>query len=102
LQGSIPISTALSNTGATNFTIGRGWFNGPTDFVNGSVDEVRISDRALAPSQFLFAPQAVIPEPSTLLLVLPAGGAITGAARLRRRVAPFVEHLRRTSRWARN
>ena len=82
LQASTPITTALSNTGATNVTIGRGWFNGPTDFVNGYVDEVRISDRALAPSQFLFA---VIPEPSTLLLVVTAGGTFVGAARLRRR-----------------
>jgi hypothetical protein len=91
LQGSTPITTALSNTGATNFTIGRGWFNGPTDFVNGYVDEVRISDAALAPSQFLFAaaPQTQIPEPGTLALLgaglLPM--VVGTAARKRRRAA---------------
>jgi len=85
LQGSTPITTALSNTGATNFTIGRGWFNSPADFVDGYVDEVRISDRALAPSEFLFAQQTVIPEPSTLLLALTAGGTTVGLRRLRRR-----------------
>jgi hypothetical protein len=87
LQASTPITTGLSNTGATNFTIGRGWFNGPTDFVNGFVDEVRISDRALSPSQFLFA-QQVIPEPGTLALaatgLLPFAGALV---RKRRRSA---------------
>lgn len=88
LQGSTPITTALSNTGATNFTVGRGWFNNPADWVSGYVDEVRISDRALAPSQFLFAPRApgnAIPEPGSLLLAFPAVGVLTGA-RLRRRV----------------
>lgn len=65
LQGSTAVTTALSNLGSTNFTIGRGWFNnGPADFTNGFVDEVRISDTALAPSQFLFS-AAVAPEPGT-------------------------------------
>lgn len=87
LQGSTAITTPLSNTGATNFTVGRGWFNGPTDWVNGSVDEVRISDRALAPSQFLFAPRAAIPEPGSLLLALPALGVLAGARLRRKRIA---------------
>ncbi|MES2464564.1 MAG: LamG domain-containing protein [Armatimonadota bacterium] len=78
LQGSLAINTALSNTGATNFTLGRGWFNNPADFLNGSLDEVRISDRALAPSEFLFARQAVsaAPEPGSLTLLLPVLGVV--------------------------
>jgi hypothetical protein len=49
----------------TAWTIGRGQFNGANvDRVNGFIDEVRFSDTALAPSQFLNA----IPEPSAILL----------------------------------
>lgn len=78
LQASTPMTVGLSNTGATNFTLGRGWFNGPADWTNGFVDEVRISDQALAPSQFLFASSAAAPEPSALaLLAVPLVG-LTG------------------------
>src|SRR5579884_453417 len=80
LQGSIPITTPLSSTGFTNFTIGRGWFNSPTDFVNGTIDEVRISDVALSPSQFLFA---AVPEPSAWALALTS--VLTGTGLLLRR-----------------
>jgi hypothetical protein len=85
LQGSIAMTGGLSNTGNTNFTIGRGWFNGPADWVNGAVDEVRISDQALAPSQFLFSPRAVIPEPSSLALMIAAGLVPLAGAAVRRR-----------------
>jgi hypothetical protein len=38
----------------SSWTIGRGQFNGnPVDFVRGYIDEVRISDTALTPAQFL-------------------------------------------------
>jgi hypothetical protein len=37
------------------WTIGRGWFNGVADFFDGQIDEVRITDGVLEPSQFLFA-----------------------------------------------
>jgi hypothetical protein len=48
------------------WTIGRGWFNdgpgggpdGVADFFDGQIDEVRLTDGVLAPSQFLFASAA--------------------------------------------
>lgn len=44
--------------GGSSWTIGRGQYNRkPTDFVTGAIDEVRFSDAALAPSQFLYAPK---------------------------------------------
>jgi hypothetical protein len=42
------------------WTIGRGEFGGgPADFFDGIIDEVRISNTALSPSQFLFAAPSV-------------------------------------------
>jgi Concanavalin A-like lectin/glucanases superfamily len=42
------------------WTIGRGEFGGgPADFFDGIIDEVRLSNTALSPSQFLFAPPVV-------------------------------------------
>jgi hypothetical protein len=57
---------------AANYSIGRGAFNGGVaDWSNALIDEVRISDSALAPSEFLYA---AVPEPGSLLL------AVLGAA----------------------
>ncbi len=58
LEASIPLTGTPAlirqNTGRP-WTIGRGMFNnGITDFVNGRIDDVRISDRALDPSEFLY------------------------------------------------
>ena len=56
LEGSTPFvgPMALQNR---VWTIGRGYYGGnATDQLRGRVDEVRISDMALDPSQFLFAP----------------------------------------------
>ena len=48
----------------TNFSVGRGMFNnGVTDWSNALIDEVRISDVALARNEFLF-----VPEPASLFL----------------------------------
>ena len=65
---------------ANSWTIGRGQYaGGAGDTTNGFIDEVRISDVALAPSQFLSA----IPEPSTYAAL--AGAAVLGLALARRR-----------------
>jgi hypothetical protein len=71
LQGTDPsaLSGALSTLDAS-WTIGRGMFNnGVTDWYDGLVDEVRITDRALSPSEFLFA----VPEPGSLSLLVLGG-----------------------------
>jgi hypothetical protein len=49
------------------WSVGRGWFNGPADFFDGQIDEVRISDVVLNPSPFLFTR---IPEPHSVLVAL--------------------------------
>ena len=49
----------------TNFSIGRGAYGGNVaDWSDALIDEVRISDMALSPREFLFA----VPEPSSLIL----------------------------------
>ncbi len=51
---------------AGNFTVGRGLYaGGHGDRAYGFIDEVRISDEALSPSQFLF-----VPEPGASVLAL--------------------------------
>lgn len=65
---------------AGDFTVGRGMYNGGHgDRAYGFIDEVRLSEGALTPDQFLFA----IPEPSTFALVLVGGLTLF----LRRRMA---------------
>ena len=54
LVGQKAIHGAL-NTVEGPFALGRGWINGPTDWMNGRLDEVRVSDVALDVSQFLFS-----------------------------------------------
>lgn len=55
LQGSVPVSGGLVNSDGT-WSVGRGFFNNSAaDWFDGRIDEVRISDVALDPSQFLFA-----------------------------------------------
>jgi hypothetical protein len=65
----------------TNWTAGRGMFNGGiTDWSDAHIDEIRISDTALAPNQFLF-----VPEPATAALA--AGALALGFLRRRRALA---------------
>lgn len=63
LQGATPVSGALYQAVPANpswdnsWTVGRGQFGGtPADWFDGIIDEVRLSNTALSPSQFLFAP----------------------------------------------
>ena len=68
LQGSVEVPDIASDFTST-LTIGRGFYNGNIgDFFNGNIDDVRVSDVALAPSQFLGS-AAAIPEPSSLALL---------------------------------
>jgi alpha-N-arabinofuranosidase len=47
------------------WTFGRGWFNGGfVDHINGNLDNIRFSDVALTPAQFI-----QVPEPSALALL---------------------------------
>jgi len=93
LQGSVAVNGALFQGNPANplwdasWTIGRGQFGGnPTDWFDGIIDEVRITNSALAPSQFLFAPAgsgAVAPEPTTIALFLLSAAGL-GVRRRRR------------------
>lgn len=56
LAGEKTIGGALSTLKGP-FVLGRGWNGKPADPMAGRLDEVRISDEALAPAQFLFAGQ---------------------------------------------
>ena len=61
LQGSVQVSGGLYDSTGT-WSVGRGFFNnGVTDWIDGKIDEVRVSGAALDPSQFLFA-QASAPR----------------------------------------
>lgn len=64
-QGSTPFSQGLFNPDPdTIWTIGRGQYNGGNaDFLRGYLDEVRFSDTALSPNQFLN-----VPEPGVAVL----------------------------------
>jgi GH43 family beta-xylosidase len=54
LQGTTPVSGALID-GAATWTVGRGFYNGGiADWTDGKIDEVRITDAAIDPTQFLF------------------------------------------------
>ncbi len=67
LQGSVTVNGALYQANPANpnwdgnWTIGRGEFGGfPADWFDGIIDEVRLTNAPLAPSEFLFA-SAVAP-----------------------------------------
>ncbi|HXG48666.1 MAG TPA: LamG-like jellyroll fold domain-containing protein, partial [Methylomirabilota bacterium] len=65
LDRSVPMSQRLWTNG-TPWTLGRGWYFGPGDNFNGYLDEVRLTERALAPSEFLNA-SGIPPSPQLLV-----------------------------------
>lgn len=77
------VGSTLGYTGMFESTelwsIGRGWFNGPADFMAGYIDEVRFSGHALDESEFLVA----IPEPRVYAAVI--GGLAFVLVMVRRR-----------------
>jgi concanavalin A-like lectin/glucanase superfamily protein len=74
-------STSGGDWHAGAWTVGRGLYGGGHgDRAYGFIDEVRISDMALLPSQLL---QNQVPEPACFVLVVMAGGLV-GAVRRRR------------------
>ena len=65
---------------AGSFTVGRGMYNGGHgDRAYGYIDEVRLTEGALAPGQFLFS----VPEPAAASLLM-LGGLVLFGIRLRR------------------
>lgn len=68
LEGTIgTVAGGALVTHTSSWTIGRGYWNGGTaDWVDGVIDEVRISDTALSTAQFL----GVIPEPAAAVAML--------------------------------
>ena len=50
--------------GGYTWSFGRGWYNGNTDYMAGSIDDIRFSDAALDPSEFLQAEGVVVGNPT--------------------------------------
>jgi hypothetical protein len=96
LQGSVPITGALFQGVPANplwdasWTVGRGQYGGnPTDWFDGIIDEVRLTNSALAPSQFEFAPagggaSVAVPEPTAAAVIALALGCCFEKLRNRR------------------
>jgi hypothetical protein len=83
LMGALWSGDAADSSTDTSWTIGRGMFGGGvTDWFDGLIDEVRLTNSVLSPSQFLFAP---IPEPSTAILALLAFAGLSWHGRAQRR-----------------
>lgn len=83
LTGVDAAANALATSGGL-WTFGRGWFNGGfVDSITGNLDDIRFTDGALAPSQFLHA--TAVPEPSAAAALAGVFALGLGCARRRRR-----------------
>jgi hypothetical protein len=83
LVGALWQGYAANSSTDKSWTIGRGMHNDMvTDWFDGVIDEVRLTNRVLSPSEFLFAP---IPEPASGLLVLIGVLGVTWRVRSQRR-----------------
>lgn len=61
-----------SDAKPTSWTVGRGWYGGDyADWTDGLIDEVRLTNRALEPSEFLW-----VPEPASLVLMAAGAGML--------------------------
>jgi hypothetical protein len=75
LQGSMPINGAFHTVQDIAWVVGRGmWNNAIVDWFDGLIDEVRISNVALSPSQFLGV-QSSAPQPA--LSITRSNGQVT-------------------------
>ncbi len=85
-----PYSTARISIGALDHGAGG---SGPSigQHFNGDIDEVRLSNVALSPEQFLNAPTAAVPEPSSLVLWSLGSLGIAVVARRRQEKASRVQ-----------
>ena len=83
-----PYSTARISIGALDHGAGPGTNIG--QYFNGDLDEVRLSNVALSPEQFLNAPTAAVPEPSSLVLWSLGSLGIAVVARRRQKREPRV------------
>jgi hypothetical protein len=76
LQGNTEVAGALYQNDSP-WAIGRGFYNNsPADWMNGFIDEVRLSNEALDSTQFLF----YVPEPASVAALV-----LSGSMLLRRR-----------------
>lgn len=79
--GTSDTSGGLYDTPAV-WSVGRGWYGGAVDFWQGGIDEIRISNTALNPDQFLWS----VPEPSTWAVTVLGCGILFVVGRRRRTV----------------
>ena len=79
LEKSVPFNGAVGAQNS-NWIVGRGFYGGnPTDRFSGLVDEIRISDNALDPSQFYYSAGPTAPAAPTGLTAALGDGYPSGA-----------------------
>ncbi len=84
ILGYTPEANAITNT-AINWTFGRGWYGGnQADRINGMMDNIRFSDVALTPGEFIKFPTDVFifsgPTPANQTVALGSPASISAVA----------------------